>query len=107
ETETTEETDGDVTVKQTNVKVALPAGVEIPETTEEMIAKAKQMVEAAKKIDEESGSTLRKRKADDIAAGDADATTTDEEEDEEAQRAKRTKVQNQLRREKVKTRALV
>lgn len=106
ETEISEETEGDVTVKQTNVKVALPAGMEVPETTEEMIAKAKEMVEAAKKLDEESGSGLRKRKADDLATGDAEATTEDEE-DEEAQRAKRTKVQNQLRREKVKTRALI
>ncbi|RPA74917.1 hypothetical protein BJ508DRAFT_28285 [Ascobolus immersus RN42] len=103
EAETREETDGDVIVKETNVKVALPAGVELPESTEDMIAKAKEMVEAAKAIDGDA--RVAKRKAEDIAMGDAESD--DEDLDEEAKRAKRTKVQNQLRREKVKTRALI
>jgi hypothetical protein len=51
---------GDIEVTTTSVKVEMPAGspeMPLPESTEEMIAKAKEMVEEARKL--EGGSRVK------------------------------------------------
>jgi len=95
------ETNGDIEVKTTHVKLELPTSGEppSPESTEEMLAKAREMVAEARKLEGEQ--TAPKRKADD--------TERDEAEGSEAIGAapqKKAKVlQDQLRKERVKTRA--
>ncbi|TGZ82355.1 hypothetical protein EX30DRAFT_339641 [Ascodesmis nigricans] len=96
------ETNGDVAVKTTHVKVQLPPGVsgEPPsaESTEAMLARAREMVEEAKKIDSQSPAAS-KRKAEDDEEVDAE---------EEERKAKKAKVlEEQLRKERVKNRALI
>lgn len=98
------ETSGDVAIKTTHVKVELPLGVSgqppSAESTEEMLARAREMVEEAKKL-ETGPPTVSKRKA-----GDEEVEGDDEEGQE--RRAKKAKVvADQLRKEKVKTRALI
>ncbi|PYH42796.1 KilA-N domain-containing protein [Aspergillus saccharolyticus JOP 1030-1] len=109
--ETTANTVDDVKTTQTTVSVELP--VSLPEApsaadTEQMIAKAKEMVEEAVKLQTEtaepsSAKAALKRKT--------DALSEDEdEEDEEARtlRTKRAKVlEEKLKQERVRNRALV
>jgi hypothetical protein len=103
--------DTDVEVKDgvetthTHVEVEMPVGspeLPLPEDTEAMISKAKEMVEAAAKgANIESSKTL-KRKAEDI-----EVEEDDEEGAEVAAPAKKVKVESELKKERVKTRALI
>ncbi|KAJ8060484.1 hypothetical protein OCU04_010806 [Sclerotinia nivalis] len=100
------EVNGDVETTHTHVQVEMPAGspdLPLPEDTEAMIAKAKEMVEAAVKHDAAMPSRSKqvKRKAEEF-----EADVDDEEEPSEAP-AKKVKVAADLRKERVKTRALI
>ncbi|KZF23193.1 DNA-binding domain of Mlu1-box binding protein MBP1 [Xylona heveae TC161] len=96
----------EVETTTTNVKIEMPVSapeLPLPESPEEMIAKAKEMVEEARKLDGESSPKGKaiKRKADEIEEGS-------EDEDIKLQRIKKARViQGQLKREKVRTRALL
>ncbi len=73
---------GDIEVTTTSVKVEMPAGspeMPLPESTEEMIAKAKEMVEEARKLEGGEPSKTRgaKRKID--VLDDSEDTEADEE----------------------------
>lgn len=105
--ETDVEVKGDVEITHTHVEVEMPAGspeLPLPEDTEAMIAKAKEMVEAATKNVEANAESSKKlkRKAEEIE---------EEEEAEEgaeaAAPAKKVKVESELKKERVKTRALI
>ncbi|OBT65887.1 hypothetical protein VE03_05407 [Pseudogymnoascus sp. 23342-1-I1] len=105
--------EGGVETTHTHVEVEMPAGfaeLPLPEDTEAMIAKAKEMVDAAVKADEaakeaaegEAGPSKPvakkvKRKAEEEA----------EKENEGAAPAKRAKVESDLKKEKVRARALI
>ncbi|KAL5341672.1 transcription regulator HTH, apses-type DNA-binding domain-containing protein [Aspergillus crustosus] len=100
---------GGVQTAQTTISVELP--VTLPaapsaEETQALIAKAKEMVQEAVKLNEEqpeSSAAAKKRKTDEADLGE-------EEEDEEARvlRTKRAKVlEEKLKRERVRNRALV
>lgn len=100
------EVNGDVETTHTHVQVEMPAGspdLSLPEDTEAMIAKAKEMVDAAVKHDAAipSRSKQVKRKAEEF-----EADVDDEEEPSQAP-AKKVKVAADLRKERVKTRALI
>lgn len=105
------ETNGDIEVKSTHLKVELPEAVGEPpstQSTEEMLAKAREMVEDARKLEGQSA-TSTKRKTDEL---EEEEEESDEEgnaaEQLEGPKSKRTKVlENQLKKEKVKTRALL
>ncbi len=97
---------GDVTTTTTNVKVNLPGGMaaDIPpqEQTAELIRETKAAVEAARKAEGGSSKVSKKRKADEM----------DEDSDDEAERqlqpTKKARVAEQeLKKERVKNRALV
>lgn len=100
---------GDTETTHTHVEVEMPAGLPelpLPEDTEAMIAKAKEMVEAAVKGQADANvvtSKKLKRKAEDV----------EEDEDEEDEEktlvvAKRPKIEvAQLKKERVKTRTLL
>jgi hypothetical protein len=95
------EVKGDSEITHTHVKVEMPAGspeLPLPEDTEAMIATAKQMVEAAVKANGVGPSKKRK-------SGDADED--DEEGAEAVVPAKKVKVETELKKERVKTRALI
>ncbi|KAA8904980.1 hypothetical protein FN846DRAFT_14909 [Sphaerosporella brunnea] len=102
------ETSGDVEKKITHVKLELPAGEPLSaESTEEMIAKAREMVLEARKIEGEAAPSI-KRKADDLEDEEMEDAEPEEEEESEERKAKRTRVlEDQLRKEKVKNRALL
>ncbi|KAL8703017.1 MAG: hypothetical protein Q9201_003793 [Fulgogasparrea decipioides] len=100
----TTQVNGDIETTTTNVKFDLPGGVaaEIPpqEAIEETMRGAKAMVEEARKLEGESSKTSQKRKADEL-------DESDEEADSELQPAKRARlVEQELKKEKVKNRAL-
>lgn len=104
------EVNGDVETTHTHVQVEMPAGspdLPLPEDTEAMIAKAKEMVEVAVKHDAAAAIPTRskqtKRKAEELEE-DADE---DEEEIAEEAPAKKVKVESDLKKERVKTRALI
>jgi hypothetical protein len=107
------ETKGETETTHTRVSVEMPAGspeLPLPEDTAAMIAKATEMVKAAKEADEaakaESTLTSRpkksKRKVEEIAVDEEV-----EEAVESGPSAKKTKVETELKTEKVKTRALL
>ncbi|KFX85715.1 hypothetical protein O988_09918 [Pseudogymnoascus sp. VKM F-3808] len=105
--------EGGVETTHTHVEVEMPAGfaeLPLPEDTEAMIAKAKEMVDAAVKADEaakeaaeaEAGPSKpvakkAKRKAEEEA----------EKEEGDQAPAKRAKVESDLKKEKVRARALI
>ena len=105
EVESNIEKKGNTETTTTNVKIEMPSGsaeLPLPERPEEMIEKAKQMVEEAKKIDGESSSSASKRKAEEL---DDD---TDEPGDDELQPAKKARLlEQELKTEKVRNRAMV
>lgn len=97
-------TNGEIETTHTNVKIDMPAGskaLPLPESTEEMLATAKKMVEEARRIEGKDGkgkssTKVSKRKAEEAA----DSIT--------AQPAKKTRtLEEQLKAERVKTRALI
>lgn len=110
---------GDVKVARNSVKLQLASGeLELPagemtiplaETAQEMIAKAREVVAEAQRLDGGSDATLvsgsgRKRKAEDIE--DAEEAGADRESDH--RHVKRSKVlEEELKREKVKNKALI
>jgi len=101
-------TNGDAEVKTTHVKVELPQAAgepPSPESTEEMLAKAREMVAEARKLEGES--IAPKRKAEDIVKdGEEEEDTGETEEGGDAPQTKKAKVLvDQLRKERVKTRA--
>ena len=103
----TTETEGDIEASNTTVSVKMPTGVSelpLPESTEEMIAKAKEMVEEARKLDGESSSSS-KRKAevlDDDEDGEYGVDGTD------VQPSKKARLMEQeVRKQRVRNRALM
>ncbi|KAI5813288.1 hypothetical protein BZA77DRAFT_121029 [Pyronema omphalodes] len=105
--DTVETTGDDKTKEVTHIKIELPSNGEpmTAESTEEMIARAREMVAEARKVEGEAMPSS-KRKAEEV-----EDSEDDEEEDEEAaadRKAKRTKIlEAELRKEKVKNRALL
>lgn len=105
---------GDVEIRTTHVKVELPAGqgdLPIPESTEDMISKAREMVAEARRLeDPEASAAGKKRKAEDIATAENEAEDDPEAEvDDESRHCKRSRVviEEELKREKVKNKALI
>lgn len=106
------ETNGDVEVRTTHVRVELPAENEIftPENTEDMIAKAREMVAEAYKTDSTSNALVfgKKRKAEDIATADDGDEEEEDVEDVDPRHAKKSRTMaEELKREKVKNKALI
>jgi hypothetical protein len=97
------EVNGDTETTHTNVTVEMPVGsseLPLPEDTEGMLETAKRMVDSAKTLDS-SPKVSRKRKVEEIEPSDIDAEMP-------VQPAKKAKVlEEKLKREKVRTRALV
>lgn len=99
---------GDVETTTTNVKIQMPGGsadFPLPEDPEEMIAKAKEMVKEAQKLDGQLLASTKslKRKAEELEIDDDE----DEEVDVDLQPAKKARLlEHQLKREKVRKRAL-
>lgn len=100
---------GDIETTTTNVKIEMPGGsadFPLPEDPEEMIAKAKEMVKEAQKLDGRlfaDGKSL-KRKAEELEIDDDE----DEEVDENTPPAKKARLlEDQLKKEKVRKRALL
>ena len=95
------EVKGDVEITHTRVEVEMPAGLPdlpLPEDTAAMIAEAKRMVEEATKAENDAGpSNPKKRKVEEDT----------EEKEKESNPAKKAKVESDLRKEKIKTRALI
>ena len=94
---------GTTETTHTNVTVEMPAGspeLPLPQDTEKMLETAKKMVEEAKAL-ESSPKVSRKRKAEEVEPSDLDGELP-------AQPAKKARVlEEKLKREKVRTRALV
>lgn len=90
-------------ITHTNVTVSMPAGLPqlpLPEDTEAMLEKAKQMVEEAKAL-EASPKLSRKRKVEEVEPSDIDKELP-------VQPAKKAKVlEEKLKRERVRNRAFV
>jgi hypothetical protein len=105
--ETSEVVNG-VESTHTNVKVVMPADnpdLELPSTAEGVIAKAHEIAETARKLQESKGKSL-KRKADDIEE-DPEYPEINQE-IATSQPAKKARVlEDQLKKERVKARALI
>lgn len=97
------EINGETEVTHTSVSVEMPAAspeLSLPEDGEQMLEVAKKMVDSAKALDS-SPKVSRKRKVEEIEPSDIDAEMP-------VQPAKKAKVlEEKLKREKVRTRALV
>lgn len=96
---------GETETTHTNVTIEMPAGspeLPLPEDTEQMLETAKRMVEEARALDgEPSTKVAKKRKAEEVETSDIDAEMP-------VQPAKKARVlEEKLKREKVRTRALV
>ncbi|MCJ1275858.1 hypothetical protein MMC21_003662 [Puttea exsequens] len=102
EVESVVEVKGDKETTMTNVRVEMSSKeLQLSENPEEMIAKAKEMVEEVKKIEGESSSGPSKRKAEELDESDDAA-------DNELQPAKRARLlQQALKKEKVRNRAMI
>jgi hypothetical protein len=104
EIDSTVAVNGDTETTQTNVTVEMPvglAGLPMPEDAEKLLQTAKKMVEEARALEGESSSkNARKRNVDEVEPEELDG-------DLPAQPAKKAKVlEEKLKREKVRTRAL-
>jgi hypothetical protein len=106
EVDETVEKDNDIETTHTTVKVEMPAGhpdLPLPENPEEMLAKAKEMVEEANKLEENRSRTSQKRKAEEV----------EPEEEEEAgpsepvSKKQKVLLAETVKKERVKTRAMV
>jgi hypothetical protein len=105
--ETDVEVKGDVETTHTHVEVEMPAGspeLPLPEDTEAMVAKAKEMVEVATRNMNGESSKQLKRKAEEI---EDDEVEEGPEGADTAAPAKKVKVESELKKERVKTRALI
>ena len=106
EVDTAVEVNGDTETTHTNVKVEMPAGspdMPLPESTEEMIAKAKEMVAEARKLE---GEVARgsKRKAEVLDEDDEE----DEEKDAVLMPARKARVlERELKVQRVRNRAMI
>lgn len=102
---------GDVETTTTNVKIQMPGGsadFPLPEDPEEMIAKAKEMVKEAQKLDGQlfEDSKSLKRKAEELENDDEE--DDDDEIDGDLPPAKKARLlEHQLKKEKVRKRALL
>ncbi|EMR61699.1 putative -n domain-containing protein [Eutypa lata UCREL1] len=103
-----------VEVKHTAVEVELPfAEQPSPDEAQGLIEEARAMAEAAREADDASGlSNNSKRKVDEITTGDEDSEDKADREGSEGQgprskKAKTEKTEVQLRKERVRNRALV
>jgi len=107
EVDETVEKEDDVETTHTTVKVEMPANhpdLPLPESTEELITKAKEMVEEANKLEEKKKrSRPSKRKADaaELADDAVEAGASD------SQPPKRLRMVETLKKERIKTRALL
>jgi hypothetical protein len=103
EVDQTVEVEGNTQITHTNVTVEMPAGspeLPLPEDTEKMLETARKMVEEAKTL-ESSPKISKKRKAAEVEPSDIDAELP-------AQPAKKARVlEEKLKREKVRTRAVL
>lgn len=103
EVEQSVDINGETETTHTNVTVEMPTGLpdlQMPENAEHMLEVAKKMVEEAKTL-ESSPKMSRKRKVEEIEPSDIDAEMP-------VQPAKKAKIlEEKLKREKVRTRALV
>jgi hypothetical protein len=106
EIDSTVDVNGDTETTHTNVSIEMPAGsteLPLPEDAQKMLETAKKMVEEARALEAESSSSkaVRKRKMEEVEPEELDA-------DLPAQPAKKAKVlEEKLKRETVRTRALV
>lgn len=100
------DTNGDIETEITNVRVEMPsnaADLPLPDSPAEMIAKAKEMVAEAQKLDGVTTKGSRKRKVEELVEDDED-----DDEIFDVQPAKRTKMlEEELKKERVKTRAMI
>lgn len=98
----------EVEITHTHVEVEMPAGkpqLPLPEDTEAIIAKAKEMVEAAVKSTGGASISSKKRKAEEVEEDDEE--NENEIAETAAPPAKKAKVEVALKKERVKTRALI
>jgi hypothetical protein len=102
------EVNGGVETTHTHVEVEMPVGfadLPLPEDTEGMIAKAKEMVEAAVNSESVAGSSKPKklkRKVEEVEKDEAEKESA-----ESGPLIKKVKVEAELKKQKVKTRALI
>lgn len=99
------EVNGNIETTTTNVKLDLPGGMaaDVPpqELTQELMREAQAMVEETRKLEGGSSKASRKRKAEEL-------DESDEEGDDEPQPTKKARMANQeLKKERVKKRALL
>ncbi|KAF8461350.1 hypothetical protein BDZ91DRAFT_737195 [Kalaharituber pfeilii] len=104
EVDNTRQTKGDVEVNKTRIKVEYPHDeanfLPMPETTEDLMAKAKAMVEESKKLDGGIKGTKRKAEEQDDESLEDDSLM-------EPQMKKSKVLEDQLKKEKIKTKALI
>ncbi|KFY88699.1 hypothetical protein V500_06180 [Pseudogymnoascus sp. VKM F-4518 (FW-2643)] len=101
-----------VETTHTHVEVEMPAGfaeLPLPEDTEAMIAKAKEMVDAAVKADDEAKAAAETEAGPSKPAAKKVKRKAEEEAEKENEGApaKRAKVESELKKEKVRARALI
>ncbi|MCJ1477664.1 hypothetical protein MMC13_006337 [Lambiella insularis] len=103
--DSTIEVNGDTEVTNTKVRVQMPLGspdLPMPETTEDMIIRAKEMVEEARKLEGESSRSSTKRKVDELDDED------DEDMDDQLLPAKKSRLlEQELKKQRVRKRALI